>query len=87
MGDFQRKLNTKLVERVAAVLAEVELRRDERATAEFWGLWNAINGAAARLGLPCDDTPVTRRPSDLAIAVFLDNVVAEGRERGGELAL
>ena len=59
MEDMQRKLSVKLTQRFYAVLAEIELRRDKRGDAEFWGLWNAVNGAASRLGLPCDDTPVT----------------------------
>jgi len=86
MDDFQRKLNVKLIDRVAEVLAEVELRPTEKALAEFWEIWNAINGAASRLGLPHDKAPAVR-PSPVAIDEFLTRVVAEGSERGGELTL
>ena len=78
--EMQRKLNIKLAQRLGAVLAEVELRDDEEGRDEFWALWNAINGAAARLGLSCDDTPITRRPSDLAVAEWLDCITADGGE-------
>jgi len=88
MDDFQRKLNMKLLDRVADVMVEVELRPTEKALAEFWKIWNAINGAASRLGLPCDEAPVTLAPrSSFNVDEFLTRVVAEGSERGGELTL
>ena len=88
MDDFQRKLTMKLIGRVAEVLAEVELRPTEKALAEFCGVWNAVNGAAGRLGLPHDEAPVTLAPrSSFNVDEFLTRVVAEGSERGGELTL
>ena len=87
MDDFQRKLIMKLIGRVADVMVEVELRPTEKALAEFWKIWNAVNGAARRLGLPRDEAPAVRRPSPVAIDEFLTRVVAEGSERGGELTL
>ncbi|HUV87998.1 MAG TPA: hypothetical protein VMX79_12915 [bacterium] len=87
MDDFQRKLNIKLLDRFAEMLVEVELRPTEKALAEFWKIWNAINGAASRLGLPHDEATAVRRPSPVAIEDFLTRVVAEGSERGGELTL
>ena len=86
MDDFQRKLNMKLLDRFAEMLVEVELRPTEKALAEFWKIWNAVNGAARRLGLPCDEAPAVR-PSPVAIDEFLTRVAAEGSERGGELTL
>ena len=86
MDDFQRKLNMKLIVCVAEVLTAVELRPTEKALAEFCGVWNAVNGAASRLGLPHDEAPAVR-PSPVAIDEFLTRVVAEGSERGGELTL
>jgi len=87
MDDCQRKLNMKLIVCVAEVLTAVELRPTEKALAEFWKIWNAVNGAASRLGLPCDEAPAVQRPSPVAIDEFLTRVVAEGSERGGELTL
>jgi len=86
MEDMQRKLNCRLTRKFADVITEVELRPTEKALAEFWKIWNAINGAARRLGLPCDEAPAVR-PSPVAIDEFLTRVVAEGSERGGELTL
>jgi len=88
MYDVQRKLNCRLTRKFADVITEVELRPTEKALAEFWKIWNAINGAASRLGLPCDEAPVTLAPrSSFNVDEFLTRVVAEGRERGGELTL
>jgi len=86
MEDVQRKLNCWLTRKFADVITEVELRPTEKALAEFWKIWNAVNGAAARLGLPCDEAPAVR-PSPVAIDEFLTRVAAEGSERGGELTL
>ena len=88
MPDMRHKLSVKLTQRYADVLAEIELRCDDRGDAEFWALWNAVNGAASRLGLPCDDTPVTLAPAGtFNVEKFLDGVIAEGKESGGELTL
>ena len=87
MEDVQRKLNCRLTRKFADVITEVELRPTEKALAEFWEIWGAINGAAGRLGLPHDEAPAVRRPSPVAIDEFLTRVVAEGSERGGELTL
>ena len=88
MDDFQRKLTMKLINRVAEVLAEVELRPTEKALAEFWKIWNAVNGAARRLSLPHDEAPVTLASrSSFNVDEFLTRVAAEGSERGGELTL
>ena len=88
MDDVQRKLNCRLTRKFADVMVEVELRPTEKALAEFWEIWNAINGAASRLGLPHDEAPVTLAPrSSFNVDEFLTRVVAEGSERGGELTL
>ena len=86
MEDVQRKLNCRLTRKFADVMVEVELRPTEKALAEFWEIWEAVNGAASRLGLPHDEAPAVR-PSPVAIDEFLTRVVAEGSERGGELTL
>ena len=88
MEDVQRKLNCRLTRKFADVITEVELRPTEKALAEFWEIWNVINGAASRLGLPHDEAPVTLAPrSSFNVDEFLTRVVAEGSERGGELTL
>ena len=42
----------RLTAQLAAVIPEIETRDDEAADKAFWGIWNAANGAAAKLGLP-----------------------------------
>ncbi|MES0385644.1 MAG: hypothetical protein ABUJ98_13815 [Hyphomicrobium sp.] len=58
MPDVQLKLNCKLMRKFADVITEIELRPTEKALAEFWQIWRAVNGAAARLGLPHDEAPI-----------------------------
>ncbi|HUU57414.1 MAG TPA: hypothetical protein VMW93_08740 [bacterium] len=87
MYDVQHKLNCRLNRKFIDVMIKIELRPTEKALAEFWEIWEAVNGAASRLGLPCDEAPAVQRPSPVAIDEFLTRVVAEGSERGGELTL
>ena len=65
MEDCRSKLAHKLLEMCAGVAAEFANNpTNAKADTEFWGLWNAANGASARLGLPHHETPVLI-PDDL----------------------
>ena len=66
MDDVQHKLNCRLTRKFADVITEVELRPTEKALAEFWEIWEAVNGAASRLGLPHDEAPVTLAPGQVS---------------------
>ena len=58
MEDCRSKLAHKLLEMCAGVAKEYAYDPvSTKADTEFWGLWNAANGASARLGLPHHETP------------------------------
>jgi len=56
----QYQLNVRLIRKFSDVIAEVESRPTEKALAEFWNIWRAVNSAAGRLGLPHDETPALK---------------------------
>ena len=58
--DYRADLAHKLTETFAHVVGEYPLRRDDKADAEFWRVWNVVNAAAAKLGVPYHETPAVR---------------------------
>jgi len=87
MGEHKNEHADRFIRKAANIASSFAIGNDEKTAKAFWDAYVAVNAAGATIGLPRDELPAVRRPSDLAVNEILDKIIAEGRERGGELTL